>query len=394
MTRGILRRLSGLEGPGPGGLRDATLCVTHAELNNRHGTGAVLSKILAREPALIVIYSTKLFNGESVGDLALNLPQWTQDPAEARPPVQAALAGHEVGRILAVPSGASDPLTAVVAAELAGAPLVTYLMDDQNVYSDAIPDHAMEVLLERSVLRLTISTALRSAYEEKFGCEFWLLPAVNDERLFASPAFAPAANKPPRGVIIGNVWSRDVLEDLRATVREAGLRIDWYGNAGKPFLEIDAGELARDGIELHGNLADDPLVEALRGYDYAVMPSRALSRDHEHDWLYRASLPSRLIYVMTSALLPQIVLGDPETTAARFVTAFGLGTVSPYQPEQFAEAVRRVTAPPERAAIRGRAAELSPSFAAEPVAGWIWRSAAAGRPVDDRYERLFAHAAI
>jgi hypothetical protein len=47
---------------------------------------------------------------------------------------------------------------------------------------------------------------------------------------------------------------------------------------------------------------------------------------------------------------------------------------------------------PKRDAIRARAAELAPSFAAEPVADWLWRSAAAGRPVDDRYERLFADA--
>ena len=390
MARRMLQRLRGGNSPGREGLRNATLCVTHVELNNRHGTGAVVSKILARESALMVLYSTELFGGECVGDLAVNLPQWTEDLAEARPSVEAVLAAHEVRRILAVPYGPSDPLTAIAAADLTGAPLVTYVMDDQNVYADAISDDAMEALLERSALRLTISETLRSVYQKKFGYEFWLLPAVNERRLFASTALPAAGNAPPRGVIIGNVWSRDVLEDLRATVRDAGLRIDWYGNAGKPFLEIDARVLSRDGIELYENLPDDPLVKALRGYDYAVMPSRMLSRDHEHDWLYRASLPSRLIYVMTSALLPQIVLGDAETTAAKFVTHFGLGAVAPYDSGRFTEAVRTVTAPAARDAIRNRAAELSPSFAADPVADWIWRSAAAGRPVDSRYERLFA----
>ena len=41
--------------------------------------------------------------------------------------------------------------------------------------------------------------------------------------------------------------------------------------------------------------------------------------------------------------------------------------------------------------IRTRAAELAPSFAAEPVADCIWRSATVGRAVDDRYESLFTH---
>jgi hypothetical protein len=45
------------------GLRDATLCVTRVELNNRTGGGVILAQIFAREPALAVIYSLQLFEG-------------------------------------------------------------------------------------------------------------------------------------------------------------------------------------------------------------------------------------------------------------------------------------------------------------------------------------------
>jgi hypothetical protein len=377
---------------GRAGLRDAALCVTRVELNNRTGGGVILAQILAREPALAVIYSLEMYDGECAGDLASCVLQRSDDPAEAVAPIAAALEGHEVKRIICAPQATSDVLSATAAAELTGAPLVAYVMDDANVYRDGISDAAMRLLIERSAICFAISPLLCEVYERKFGEAFWLLPPVNEARLFAAPDLEPAANREPRGVIIGNVWSPEVLADLRSTIRRSGLRVDWYGNAGRPFIDPDPAGLAGDRIALHPNLADEPLVRELRRCDYAIMPSRVLSEDAPHDFLYRASLPSRLVYLFTTAHLPVVVLGGADTTAAQFIAGFGLGAVSPYEPERFAEAVAMVTTPPERDAIRSRAAALSPHFAAEPVADWIWRSAALGRPVDSRYERLFADA--
>jgi len=377
-------------GPGEMRLRDATLCVTRVELNNRTGGGVILAQIFAREPALAVIYSLELFDGDGVGDISEPVVHWSDDPVQAMAPTAAMLEGHEVRRILCAPQTNSDVLSATAAAELTGAPLVTFIMDDSNVFRDGISDEAMRLLVDRSEICFAISPLLCEVHAQKFGHPFWLLPPVNDARLFAPADLEPPANPAPRGVMIGNIWSADVLAELRCTIRESGLRLDWYGNAGRPFLEPDPTDLARDGITLHPNLADEELIPELRKCDYAIMPSRTLSESDEHDFLYRASLPSRLVYLFTTAHLPVVVLGGADTTAAKFVTGFGLGAVSPYEPKRFAAAVEQVTAPPERDAIRGRAAALSPSFAAEPVADWIWRSAAIGRPVDDRYERLFA----
>ena len=377
--------------PEPPRLRDATLCVTRVEINNRTG-GVILAQILAGEPALAVIYSLQLFGGDCAGDISLHLRQRTDDSAEAPASIAPVLEGHEISRILCVPQTTGDVLSATAAAELTGATLVTYVMDDCNVFNAGISDAGMRRLIERSAVCFAVSPLLCEVYEQKFGEPFWLLPPVNESRLFAPPDLEPPANREPRGVIIGNVWSRDVLADLRSTIRQSGLHVDWYGNAGRPFLDPDAADLVADGIALHPNLAHESLVPKLRRCDYAIMPSRVLSEGYAHDFLYRASLPSRLVYLLTTAHLPVVVLGGPDTTAAQFITGFGLGALSSYDPEPFAEAVRRVTSAPERDAIRTRAAELAPSFAAEPVADWIWRSAAAGRPVDDRYERLFAGA--
>jgi hypothetical protein len=352
----------------------------------------ILAQILAHEPALAVIYSLELFGGECVGDLVMCVRQRTADPAAATTAIRGPLGGHEISRILCVPQATTDVLSATAAAELTGAPLVAYVMDDCNIFNVGISDSAMECLIERSAICFAVSPLLCEVYEEKFGKSFWLLPPVNDSQLFAPLGLKPPVNPKPRGVVIGNVWSADVLDDLRGTIRGAGLAIDWYGNAGRPFINPDPRDLASDGIALHPNLPHEQLVNELRQCDYAIMPSRALTEGHPHDFLYRASLPSRLVYLVTTAHLPVIVLGGADTTAAKFITHFGLGAVSPYDPESFSEAVRRVTTDPERDAIRTSAAALAPSFASEPVADWLWRSAAKGRPADDRYERLFAGA--
>lgn len=378
--------------PAATGLRDATLVVTHAELCDRHGSGSLLTKIFAREPALIVIYSIPLFGGHSAGDLAVHLPHFSEDPADVRRQVAAVLDEHEIKRIICVPFSASDPLSAIAAAELTGAPLITYVMDDQNVFTESIADELMGSLVERSSLCLAISDVLQVSYAKKFGRSFWLLPPVNSERLFAPPDHAGPEGLPVEGVIIGNVWSADVVSALRRLVKASGLRVHWFGNAGKPFVELDPGELAAEGLLLHPHLADEPLVRELRARHFGIMPSRALDPSHQHDALYRASLPSRLIYMMTTAHLPLVVLGDPDTPAGRFVERFELGATSPYEAEAFSAAVAEVTAPPARRAIGRRAASLSPSFASEPVSAWLWKSAELGRPVDRRYERLFSEA--
>ena len=340
------------------------------------------------------MYSRPFFEGGCIGDISVCVPLWTEDPTEALAPVAAALEGHEVTRVLCVPQSTNDVLSATAAAELADAPLVAYIMDDSNVFRGGITDRAMRLLIDRSAICFAISPLLCDLYQRKFSEPFWLLPPVNDSVLFAPPDLRPPANREPRGVIIGNVWSSEVVTELRSAIGPSGLRVDWYGNAGRPLVETDAVDLAGDGIALHANLTDEPLVRELRHCDYSIMPSREPSEEDPQNFLYRASLPSRLIYVFTTAHLPVIVLGGADTTAGQFITRLGLGRVSPYEPEQFARAVRSVTTPPERDAIRARATALSPKFTAEPVADWIWRSAAVGRPIDTRYERLFADAGL
>ena len=375
--------------PSPTRLKDATLVVTHAEICDRHGTGALLGKIFQHEQALLVLYSRSYFDGQSLGTVAHHIPHPEQELEVAERRVAALLEGHDIKRILCVPFFPDDALSAIAAAKLTNAPLVTYIMDDQNLFLQGIADPLMKMLLERSAMRFAISGALRSGFKQKYGLPVWIIPPANSQRLFAPVDFTPPNNQTPKGVIIGNVWSQEILEQLRELVKASRLTVEWFGNAGKPFIQLDPAELLKEGIILHGNVTEDELVRALRQFDYAILPSGNMNGMLEHDWLFRASLPSRLIYMLTTAHLPIVVLGDPETAAGQFVTRLEVGVACPYKTADFRAAVSEVTNLKTAPRIRRKAAQLAPTFASEPISEWIWRSVQLGKPIDDRYEKVF-----
>jgi hypothetical protein len=370
-------------------LRDATLLITHAEICDRHGTGALLGKIFGPDKALLVFYSRNHFDTQSLGAVTHHLAHPEMDLESAKRKVAALLDGHDVRRILCVPFYPDEALSAIAASKLTNAPLVTYIMDDQNLFLQGIPDPLMKMLLERSTMCFAISEALRSGFKRKYGLPVWIIPPATSRRFFAPVDLLPPNNQPPKGVIIGNVWSKEILQQLRQLIQASGLVIEWFGNAGKPFIELDPEELSKDGIVLRGIVPEEELVQALRQFDYALLSSGSMNGMIEHDWLFRASLPSRLIYMMTTAHLPFVVLGDPETAAGQFVTGFQLGEVVPYRTTEFRQAVSAVTTLRTAEKIRRKAAELTPAFASEPISKWIWRSAKRGKPLDDRYEKVF-----
>lgn len=381
------RRSASDDDPHPA-VSSATVLITHAEVCNRHGTGALLAKIFADDPGLVIFYSRDYFKENLIGIRTHHLEQPETDLGTAKIRVSKLLRNVSVRRIFCVPFYPDDVLTAIAAKELTGAPLVVYIMDDQNVFTSGIPDRWMNPLIERADLCFAISDVLQQGYQKKFNRPFWFLPPVASAQWFPPGVLASPQNSPACGVLIGNVWNLETLALLRATIRESGQPMHWFGNAGKPFIELDPFELSREGIALHPNLPDAELVPRLRTFDYGILPSGMLTGDSEHDWLFRASLPSRLIYMSCTAHLPILVLGDPDTTAGRFVAKLGLGTTCPYESHAFSMAVGRITDQKPCREIRERAAEIAPVFASESVADWIWRSLELKRPLDDRYESI------
>jgi hypothetical protein len=365
--------------------------VTHIEVNGRHGVGQLLGTLFADAPDLVVIRSRTHFGGEqALTGRALRLKHGRRPRLLVRARVAWALRGLDVRRVLCVPFYPDDVRTALALAEGRGLPLATWLMDDQNLASPGIPDDLMAALLRRSRLRLAISPELRDGYVAKYGLPFGFAPPLVPRRLLRPPG--ARADLPPgaRGLVIGNIWGQRWYQELRRAVRGAGLSLDWSSPAGvQAYWDgLDPVALAADGITALGALPEAEFVARLRAAPFVVVPSGTLDADDDHASLSRYSLPSRIVFAMAVAQVPIVVLGSPETAAARFVRRTGLGVVAPYQPEALAAAVARVTSPAARRQVAARAAALAPAVSADGALDWLWRSLAAGSPCDDRFERI------
>jgi hypothetical protein len=368
--------------------RGTTLVITHAELSGRHGTGALLVRILRGENHLLALYSQEFFKTHDIDVAAVRVTHSLRAPGAGRTRIRRMLKAHSVQRILCVPFYQDDVRSALIAQKASGAPMALYLMDDQNIHVRGIPDILMRKLIDKSKVCFAISPALCSAYEEKYQRRFWFVPPVADPDHFVPPELEFRPNSPPRGILIGNLWSAQTLTQFWDAIRLSGLRIDWYGNAGKPFINLDPESLAQQGIILHSHVAEEILIQNARAADFAVIPAGTLDGNDTHDWLARASLPSRIVYLMAIANAPMIVMGHRETAAARFVTDLGLGTVCDYSTTSFRNAVAWVTDKTNSTAIRIRAKNLSPRFSSEGLSSWLWESLSQGRPTDNRFEGL------
>lgn len=375
-------------------LTGADAIVTHIEINDHHGVGVLLDRLFHGCRNLITVRSQDHFRGnQRLGDVQLKIAHGEALRPRIFETVLRALEGHTVARILAVPYYADDARNAVALQAISGAPMCTYLMDDQNLCEPGIPDAWMGELLAASRLRLAISGEMAAGYEAKYGLRFWWMPPVVEPkhilRRLDPPPLEPAA---PWGVIIGNIWGELWLQRLRETVRGSGVRLYWYARSHFQYLEANRSALARDSIfAAEGEpLADDELIAVLRRAPFAVVPTGTLEPSDERRAIAALSLPSRIPFLLAAAHLPLLVLGARETAAARFVEQSGAGLVSPYERAAFRQAVARILEPERNVAMRRRALELAPFFSAEDALDWIWRSLELGRPADDRFERLRA----
>ncbi|MBZ5604026.1 MAG: hypothetical protein LAO79_17130, partial [Acidobacteriia bacterium] len=238
-------------------------------------------------------------------------------------------------------------------------------------------------LLEKSALRLAISPELAHAYERKYQTKMWLMPPVVPHR------FIPPYANYGRGadpVIVGNIWGRRWVELLRRTVSGSGVKLRWFNNGEFPWLPCSVKDLESDGIFPQQQSApDQALISILRDASFVVLPSGTLDDSDDRRAIARLSFPSRIPYILASSHAPILVLGHPDTAAARFVTREGIGMVAPYETSGFLEAVRRISAPEMNRRYREAAFGIAKRYTDLGAAEWIWNSLASGRPADGRY---------
>ena len=372
-------------------IREADAIITTNEVSDRHGTGVILRRIFGSSHKILSIRSTHLYPDHALGEAQICFGHEGLSRPESFAQVLAALNGSTVRRILCVPFLADELITAIVLKEVFDAPLCIFLMDDNNIHARGIPDDLMREALGKATLRLAISPELRDAYEQKYNLKFWVLPPVVDETAVRTTPQMPqgALGEARVGVLIGSVWSRNWLQLLRKTIKQAGLQVHWYGNTRAHWLQVTPEELQQDGIIDCGFLPEAELTNKLGQYLYAIVPTGTLDENDDRPEIARLSLPTRMPYLLAASNTPVVVVGNSNTAAARFLERFHIGKTSPYEASALRRAVQEICEPEAQFAFRTSAAAHSSLFSAKGLADWIWQSLERGEPCDERFEEAF-----
>ncbi len=365
--------------------------VTMNEINDRHGTGPLLKRILRGRTGVLSIRSRDDWGERDFADWHMKISHHGMTRYGSFRNVLRRLDGWRLRSVLCVPYLIDEVMTSIVLREAFGVPLCTYIMDDQNVAEQILPDRAMRELLEKSSLRLATHPELRQAYETKYGLPFALLPAVVPANLVSTvPATPPFDADSPRGVLLGSIWDQSWFDALCATLERCRCTLDWYGNHRSPWLEFPPSRLASAGVRPRGIVSESRLADVLRGSAFAVVPGARLAGGEKNRGVARLSLPGRILFAAATSHTPLLLLGSPETCGARFVAHFGIGETVPYNARRVREAIRRLCRPETQAAMRNSAARMAALFSDEGVSDWLSASIRQGRPVDQRFERAFA----
>jgi FkbM family methyltransferase len=360
--------------------------VTFNEVNDRHGTGVLVQRLIGGRRDIISLRAHDHYGGEHL----LPGPQFVvPHSAVSRADVYRwtleATAGVHVGWVLCVPFGEADVTAALALSDAHGAQLCIYVMDDANVEGAGIPDDVLAEAFAKARIRFAISSDLRDAYEAKYGHRVWLLPPTLPPGVVPAP---PRRSTRARGVVVGNVWGRTWLQALRETVRESGITVDWYPTATRAgWLDLAPNSLAADGIRLLEPLPEAELADRLRDYEVSLLPS-APELGGENHGIAALSLPSRITSLIGASEIPTIVLGDPDSCAARFVRCFGLGASCPYRGDALLEAMDRLATPDARAELQLAIAQVREILEVDDLPGWLASAIATGRPPTRQFEAL------
>lgn len=369
------------------------LFVTATEINDHHGVGIFLRRSFPDSSGAASLRSRTLYGGEE----PFASHHWVLDSRflplqETERRLRTLLSGFKVRRILAVPYYREDFIHAILAHKLTGAPLCSFVMDDQNVFAKEVPDHWVDELLSLSKLRLGISPELCEAYRLKFGKTLHTMPPVLSPGPEPVPNhWIPGIDSAPTCAMIGNVWRKSQFDRLRRAVSEAGIRVHWFGNGPKaPWLGVDQAELEREGIQCMGFIEERTLASLLSSYPLVLVPGGTMDDEDDNPSFSRLSLPSRVLFVAARANVPILILGHGESAAGRFVRRLKIGNCCAYTAESLAAGISLLTDPKRHPKLCQRLLRASPFLQHPNPGAWIWESLEAGVPQPAPWEKAFA----
>ncbi len=380
--------------------RECDVVVTYNEVSSRHGTGTLLIHLFGEAgEGIFSLRSQNTYGGRQ------RFGQWQQrldlsglTRKEVFQLVLETLGALRPQRVLCIPFDEQDVWVGLALKDAYDVPLCVYLMDDNCLYGKYRPisKALMGELLDKADLRFSISRELRIEYERQFNVKFYTLPPVVPDNLILRETMPLPDQRMRKGVIIGNIWSEFQFEALRKLLRESGMQLDWFcQNYGHfDWMQVDKELLQEEGLCVRTPLPEEELQKVLLRYPYAVMPTGTLSNPEDlAESVARLSLPSRILFLIATAHLPVVVLGHPDTAAAKFVCEHELGICCDYDHKAYERCLEEQVFPLNRQTqYREKALSLGQRFSAEGMGDWVWSSLSQGAPADARFEELFAAA--
>ncbi|MEO1056377.1 MAG: FkbM family methyltransferase [Actinomycetota bacterium] len=367
-----------------------TLVVSPNEISFAHGTGVLLSRLIADRSDVVLLRSQTSYGGDQVPQAlaAYVLPHGLRERSAVFGQVLDWLTPYQVESILCVPYFDTDLTLAVAAADITGAPLGLWIMDDNCLVTGQIDVGLMTEAIEKAASVFAISPELRKTYESRFRRKMWLLPPMVAPSLVRTDPSPPATGTTP--VVVGNFWSGSWLDALRKITRATGIEVTWYASNDKlSWIDVSTHALARDGITVVEGLSNAEVLAAVLEAPCVIVPSDTGTGGAHEQALGDMSLPTRVPFVMAGAGTPLLVLGRRDTAVARFVERLGTGIVVPYEADAVASAIASLGEPERQAALRERAAELAPKFSFEGAWELVFQSIRNnGVSADPRFEAL------
>jgi hypothetical protein len=361
------------------------------EINDQHGTGPLVKRIFEGRRGIFSIRSRDHWGIQDFGDWHVKISQEGRTRPECFRRVLRVLAGRNVQSVTCVPFLAEELLTSIAIKESFGAKMCAYVMDDQNVAQNVIPDDLMREFLEKCSLRLATHAELRDAYARKYGLPFYILPAVVPAALVSEEPLPPAYDpQGRRGALLGSFWDQMWFDQLCAALEPCHYRIDWYGQNRSPWLKFPPEDLARAGITPFGILPEDRLAAELRKYPFVIVPCGTLGGKETNVGVASLSLPGRILFAAATSQTPILLVGSDCSCGARFVKRFGIGVTVPYDAARLAEAMKRLSEPQLQSEMRRKAAVIAGALSDRGVVDWLREAIERGNPPDSRFEDLFA----
>ena len=370
-----------------------SVLVTACEINLRHGTGVLLKRVFPAETDIVSVRSIDHYGGDQQwAGQNISFGELDSDRRSISKHVASVFRNHfSLTRLFCVPYDTESLLIAISIKELLGIPMGIWIMDDQNIVAHKIPDSIMNEFLAKADVRFATHPEMREAYEAKFGLKFWLLPAVVPNRLIRqSPGeYLPQKPGQTRGALVGSIWSLQWFNNICNVLESSDIELDWFGNSKYNWLTLSEAEIQLKGLYPQGICPEDQLAKKLKAYPYVIVPTGTLDERDDQPQLSKLSLPGRILFVLATANTPIVLLGDPGTSAAKFVQQFHIGVVCDYSPNSLKQAVNFVLEPANQRMFRENAARIGHRFSDQDIDDWIWKSLELGHAADDRFESLF-----